>query len=147
MATREQLDDTLRDSFVPLLRQKGFRGTFPHFRRQRKTRVDLLSFQHTQPSGGKFVIEIAKAPLAGITTSWGKHIAPGKLKTSDVGGDVFRNRLRLGSSPEENKNDHWFGFSTATQDELEILVRNLVELVDHQAEVWWSDGYEWWNDT
>lgn len=145
MTSREELDAALKNTFVPVLRQKRFRGSLPHFRRQHETRIDLLSFQHTQPSGGKFVVEIAKAPPAGIITSWGKHIAPGKVKTTDVGGDVFRNRLRLGSSPEENINDHWFEYSTLAQDDLESLARDLLELVEHQAEAWWNDGYAWWN--
>lgn len=148
MATRDELDAALKDGVVPALRQMGFRGSLPHFRRRHEGRIDLLSIQHSQPSGGKFVIEIAKAPPEGIITSWGKQIAPNKVKASDVtGSNVFRNRLRLGSSPKDGVNDHWFSYSTVSRNELENLVNVLVGLVETQAEPWWNDGYAWWDDT
>ena len=49
---------------VPVLRSKGFRGAFPHFRRAGSHGVDLLTFQFDKHGGG-FVVEIAQCPSEG----------------------------------------------------------------------------------
>jgi hypothetical protein len=43
---------------VPVLRERGFTGSFPHFRRRRQKGIDLLTFQFDKYGGG-FVVEIA----------------------------------------------------------------------------------------
>lgn len=35
----------LKAVFVPVLRERGFKGSFPHFRRIRPDRIDLLTVQ------------------------------------------------------------------------------------------------------
>ena len=42
---------------VPILRELGYSGTFPHFRRTRGKRVALLGFQFSS-WGGKFCVEV-----------------------------------------------------------------------------------------
>jgi Domain of unknown function (DUF4304) len=36
---------SLKELFVPALRQRGFKGSLPHFRRPLKDRIDLLTVQ------------------------------------------------------------------------------------------------------
>jgi uncharacterized protein DUF4304 len=56
--SRDKMIDALRRVIVPTLRNMGFTGSFPHFRRIRETRIDLLTFQFNR-SGGSFVVEVA----------------------------------------------------------------------------------------
>ena len=51
---RAAMEVALKKIVVPELRTLGVRGSFPHFRRVEKQRIDLLSFQFYS-SGGSFV--------------------------------------------------------------------------------------------
>ncbi len=115
MNSREEIDKLIKAELVSYLRENGFKGSLPHFRRESENQIDLLSIQHTFPEGGKFVVEISKAPMEGIVTSWEKYIPPNKLKVGDVSDNVFINRPRLGSIPENSMNDHWFRYANLSK--------------------------------
>ena len=63
-AKRERMDAALKLRAVPLLRQMGFKGTFPHFRRVLTNRVDAIGFQFSQ-WGPQFYIELGVSALDG----------------------------------------------------------------------------------
>jgi hypothetical protein len=96
------MERALREVLVPVLRELGFKGSLPHLRRRRPEQLDLLSFQYFS-SGGSFVVELAKAPPEGITTSWGKFVPPEKANVTWVD-----RRLRLGAASVGS--DHWYSF-------------------------------------
>ena len=130
----------LKEVIVPKLRKMGFKGSLPHFRRIREKQLDLLSFQYDS-AGGSFVVEIAKAPAEGITTSWGKYIPPGKANVTWV-----NERLRLGSEPAKGIDDYWFSFGRRSYEPEEKLApyeqflavaQEVASLLDKQAEAWW----------
>jgi len=75
---RDKMVEALKKSVVPKLKEMGFKGSFPHFRRANETAIHLLTFQFDKWGGG-FVIEIAQCPIIGITTHWGEQIAPNKV--------------------------------------------------------------------
>ncbi|WP_010252792.1 DUF4304 domain-containing protein [Acetivibrio cellulolyticus] len=102
MSERKEMIKYLKDEVVPVLRNKGFKGTFPHFRRPTETHIDLMTFQFDKWGGG-FVIELAVCPLTGVTLYWGKQIAPSKVTAHDV-----NKRYRLGSS--NLNSDYWFRY-------------------------------------
>src|SRR5262245_34082606 len=77
---RDQMIAALRDVVVPVLRDMGFSGSFPHFRRIRESQIDLLTFQFNR-YGGSFVVEAACCASEGFTTHWGEHIPPQKVQT------------------------------------------------------------------
>jgi hypothetical protein len=58
---------------VPELRNKGFKGSFPHFRSISEDKIDLLTFQFDRYGGG-FVIEVGVCSPEGITHSWGEKV-------------------------------------------------------------------------
>ena len=137
---RTLMEKALKEVVVPKLRKLGFKGSLPHFRRLRENQLDLLSFQYYS-AGGSFVVEIAKAPPEGITTSWGKFIPPDKANVTWV-----NERLRLGSEPEKGVNDYWFEFGRlsyepekkpASYEHLLNVAQEVAELLDRQAEPWW----------
>jgi len=95
----------LKASVLPTLRQSGFKGSFPHFRRVTSQGIDLLTFQFDRYGGG-FVIEIARCPVEGIVTHWGKTIAADKVKASDTHPLKRRRIQQYGSSGT----DGWFRY-------------------------------------
>ncbi|MEW6303461.1 MAG: DUF4304 domain-containing protein [Verrucomicrobiota bacterium] len=94
--------ETLKEHVVPVLRERGFKGLFPHFRRPTERAIHLLTFQFGKWGGG-FAVEIAACPPVGVTVHWGEHIPPAKVKAWDVA-----RRHRLGAAGE--KSDHWFRY-------------------------------------
>jgi hypothetical protein len=129
MPTREEMNDALRKTLVPVLRQRGFTGSLPHFRRIASDRIDLLTIQFDKWGGG-FVVEVAKARSDGFTTRWGEKIAPGKLKAHDLHPIQ---RMRLGVKGLEG--DHWFRYDTGRA--LESVAQEVVSCME-QAEAWWA---------
>ena len=107
--------DYLKANLVPVLRDLGFRGSFPHFRRHRGNRNELLTIQFDKYNKGKFVIELGVVPFGEFTTYFGKAIAPSKLTAHDLA-----DRLRLGAESESG--DHWFDVKAKPVDQIALLL-------------------------
>jgi hypothetical protein len=107
----ERMVKALKEIVVPRLREKGFKGSFPHFRRPGKEKIDLLKFQFDKWGGG-FVIEISKCPPDGIKNLFGKdlpldkHISPNKVTAWDL-EPAERFRLQPGAG---NSTADWFRY-------------------------------------
>jgi hypothetical protein len=132
--SHDKMVRALRKTVVPRLREKGFKGSFPHFRRPGNRQIDLLSFQFDKWGGG-FVIEISKCPPGGITTPWGEHIEAAKVKAGDLHPSQ-RHRLqpRHGSSTAD-----WFRYDAPTARD-GIFTKIAAELLPYleRAEKWWQ---------
>jgi len=83
VSAREGMIQVLGQIVVPSLARKGFTGQFPHFRRVMSERIDLLSF-FFNPYGHGFVFKSGRCGPGGFIKRNGKHVAPEKLKTSDM---------------------------------------------------------------
>ena len=103
MAFNNRVDmiNALKKSVIPYLREYGFKGSFPHFRRQNEENIDLITFQFNR-YGGSFVVELTSCPKEGVTMS--------KVTAHDVG-----NRYRL----KEDKDEYgtWFDYENAQSEE------------------------------
>jgi hypothetical protein len=86
------MNDVLRDRVVPVLRQRGFRGSMPHFRCVVYDTLRLLTFQF-RSSGGSFVVELGHCPSGDFTTSYGAVIPQSKMNITYLSP---RSRFRLG---------------------------------------------------
>jgi hypothetical protein len=62
---RDQVVEVLQATAIPFLRQKGFAGSMPHFRRIVANRVDLLTFQFSAWSYGTFCVELSQCGVDG----------------------------------------------------------------------------------
>lgn len=132
---KAQMEDALKRVVVPVLRDRAFKGSWPHFRRHSGSRLHLLSFQFDKYGGG-FIVEISHCAGEGITTSWGQKIPPNKL---DVSYRPPKERLRLGTGPMVH--DYWFRYDEAsTASTGEDLCKQVLELLDAQAEPWWQSA-------
>ena len=130
--SRDHMIAALREVVVPVLRDMSFRGSFPHFRRFRDTRTDLLTFQFNR-YGGSFVVEVAYCSPDGITTSWDKHISPQEAQTHDVHPKY---RLRLGSHPPQ-QSDYWFHYEPEHSDVYANTALEVLSLLRSDAEQFW----------
>ncbi len=75
MTTFRSIADAVRSEVEPLLRDLGFNGEYPHYRRKREGRADLISFQ-TNNYGGSYIVEIAQAPSEGAMPSGSGDFIP-----------------------------------------------------------------------
>jgi hypothetical protein len=136
---REKMIATLKEQIVPVLRSRGFKGSFPHFRRPSNAVIHLLTFQMDKWGSCCFAVEIASCPIEGATLLFGDHIAPTKVNTHHIS---YKHRLRLGTS----KGDHWFRYdrrsSLSSIDPYERAAQEVLPLLDSQAETYWKQPHE-----
>jgi hypothetical protein len=135
---RSAMETALREIVVAHLRERGFAGSFPHFRRPQATHIELVTFQFYS-SGGSFVVELATCPSAGVVHPWGKVVTPSKVTAHDV-----LRRHRLGS---QGHGDHWFVFGKRNyEDGHEVLApdshylavaENVRRLLAEEGEAYW----------
>ena len=138
---RSALEAALREIVIPDLRRRGFKGSFPHFRRILDIRIDLLTFQFYS-SGGSFVVEVAQCGPDGVSHSW-KVVPPSKVTAWDV-----VQRLRLGSDRAAGRADYWFVYGKpnfeAGHERVEgashyrRIAFEVRALLDSQAEPFWA---------
>jgi hypothetical protein len=125
---RSGIDTELRNVIVPELRSRGFKGSYPHFRRIGEKGIDLWTFQFDR-NGGGLVIEIAQSPLSGVTTHWGEEIPPNKVTAWDIHPDS-RQRLK----PKDGSGtDSWFRFEDGNFERVSKQVLSKLPA----AEEWW----------
>lgn len=129
---RNKIDIAIKEIFIPFLREKGFKGSLPHFRRQKEDRINLLTFQHSLYDT-KFVVEIANCPPNGITTNWGKEIPKNKVSAHDT---YFR--MRLGS--KKPNTDYWFDYGK------ESLIEDNYKKFANEIIDFWDDAEKWWEE-
>ena len=122
-----QMKKALKDVVVPHLRGYDFSGSFPHFRRRRPDRIDLFTFQFDRHGGG-FVIEIGQCPAEGVTTHWGKKIAPEKVTAWDLSSKQrARVHPHIGSGT-----DSWFHYDgAAAQDVFKQTAESVLPFLEH----------------
>jgi hypothetical protein len=122
------MTQALKSIVIPKLRDRGFIGSFPHFRRIGQERIDLFTFQFDRHGGG-FIIEIAQCAPNGFTTHWGKQIPPQKVTAHDMHPDQrIRIQPKTGSGT-----DSWFRFDESSKDIFTRTASSVVPFVE-QAE-------------
>ncbi len=131
--SRDQMNQALKAVVVPLLRQRGFSGTFPHFRRCKPERIDLFTFQFDRYGGG-FVIEIARCEPSGFTTHWGKQIPPTKVTAWDMPP-----KMRARIQPDNGSGtESWFRFDGVSMNIFIRTAESVVPFIE-QAERMFDD--------
>ncbi len=136
----ERMVKALKEIVIPRLRERGFKGSFPHFRRPSKEKIDLLTFQFDKWGGG-FVIEISKCPPDGIKTLFGKelppnkHIPPNKVTAWHM-EPAMRFRLQPGHS---GSTADWFRYDKFLLfgDVFEKTAKEVLPFIE-KAEKWWN---------
>lgn len=136
---RKQMNKYLAELVIPVLRQKGFKGSFPHFRRITSDRINLLTFQFDR-NGGGFVIEITNCQPNGFTTHWGKKIEPNKLTAHDLSN---RKRIQANMDTPNSSTDDWFRYDKKTRSGSDNVYKEVCDDVLSKldiAEDFWKNG-------
>lgn len=123
---RDKMISALKKVVVPELRNKQFKGSFPHFRRISENKIDLITFQFDRYGGG-FVIEIGVCSPEGLTHSWGEKVPPNKVTAHDI-----NNRLRL----KEN-DGQWFRYDVEFENIYEDVANEVLNHL-YEAEEYWK---------
>ena len=122
--------DSLKRVVVPALRLRGFRGSFPHFTRKLKSRIDLLNFQFSV-YGPSLYVNIGQCGPDGVVLGNGIRYAPDKVRCQHT---PLQRRLYV-------KGDSWDFENGEIRSVADSLSANMVELLDAQAEPWWTDAH------
>lgn len=117
---RKGMDDAIKSLIIPVLRGKGFKGSYPNLRRQNNYKVDVIGFQFSQ-WGPQLYVEIGTCPAAGMTFLDGSHYPPEKIKYYQC-----EKRIRIGEQPFDFENN----------DCKEIAIKMLAAL--SEADKWWE---------
>jgi hypothetical protein len=104
MTQRQKMLKALNENVIPKLCQKGFSGSFPHYRRAVDNRIELLAFI-TEKNGGAFNIEVS-AVFSSCDKEMSNYITQ-DFETIDM-VNVFstNNRFRL-----KGKINGWFYYT------------------------------------
>lgn len=135
-----QMRAALQAELVPLLRQRGFSGSFPHFRRITDTAIALLTVQFNK-YGGSFAIEVGRAPASDYAPWPGKLIPPTNLSAHDL---PLAQRARLVAEP--GKGDEWFSYRhplSPGEDSGRFTepARSAAALLD-ELDAWWGGAFQ-----
>ena len=135
MTTKQEIELALKKTLIPILRDMGFKGSLPNFRRIDEGFISLINFQFYS-SGGSFCVNLS---YAGPNRENVGHCPPAELNNLTV--SHTRDRIRLG----ETQGDNWFSFGTTnygecrgTPEPLSQIITTIGQLLRDQAEPWWK---------
>ncbi len=120
---RKAIDSALKSGAVVLLRELGFKGTYPHFRRFLTERIDTIGFQFSQ-WGPQLYVELGVADPDGFTLLDGTRFLPKALKYYECPA-----RRRIGENP--------FDFETQTTELVAERVRAAIDTARLEWETMW----------
>ena len=136
----ERMVKALKEIVVARLREQGFKGSFPHFRRPGEEKIDLLTFQFDKWGGG-FIIEISKCPPGGITTYLGKELPPDmQIPPNKVTAWHMHPSERFRLQPGHSGSPAgWFryDYSPGSGDVFEKTAKEVLQFLE-KAEKWWT---------
>jgi hypothetical protein len=121
----------LKRIIVPQLKTRGFKGTYPTFRRVGPTHTDILNFQFDKNYADLFVINITQAPgSVTYTNKWGGQFRMDKVKYFEVTEPHFRLQPKWSGLSND-----WFNYSQENYDDVARSVLPHIE----RAERWFTD--------
>ena len=130
---RTKMIKSLKEIFVPELRNMKFKGSFPHFRKTENGKTNLLTFQFDR-NGGGFIIELANWNESEFKTHWDEIIPLNKLSARDLSK---RQRIYPNSLTEKNGTDSWFRYGKPKTDEIyDKLSQKVISRIPIMEQYW-----------
>lgn len=133
---KDKMIKSLNEIFIPELRNRNFKGSFPHFRKTENGKTNLLTFQFDK-NGGGFIVELANWKEPEFKTHWGKLIPLNKLNAHDL---FERRRIYPNSTSEENGTESWFRYDQNknfdVENKFELISKNLIKRIPIMEEYW-----------
>lgn len=128
MSNKDKMISALKKIVVPELKSRGFKGRFPHFRKQVGQMGYLLSFQFDKWGGG-FLIEIG---VAKVNEEGNVKIDNLIRPFQKLNAFHLNNRFRI--LEHKNGNKDWFRFDNETQNleeaEFMEIAKNVLPYLD-----------------
>lgn len=121
---RQMMDTSLKEIFVPVLRKRNFKGSYPHFRREAQKQMEILGIRFSS-ADPRFYIDIAVSPLTGVTLPDGRYLTADKVKISHAAKSK-----RIGKDFFSFEKDHFE----------ETAIKAISSL--KEAEEWWIEEEE-----
>ena len=106
-AHRDHMMVVLKKTFVPMLREKDFTGSFPDFQRKLDHRIDFLNVQFAR-EGGRFYLNIGQTGPKGLQDPAWPDLT---LAETTVGHLIHRSRVHWGFFLRQ-----WFIFGPRSYD-------------------------------
>ncbi|KZZ84321.1 DUF4304 domain-containing protein [Bacillus sp. SJS] len=133
---RKTMETALKQLVIPILREQGFKGSLPHFRRINENNIDLITFQFNK-WGGSFVIELATCSKEGTIIYGGEKIPPNKVNAHHMD-----ERYRLGAISSED-DGKWFDYKNArTEEDYTNVTENVLKLLKTSDDSWISSLFK-----
>jgi len=133
---RQIIDSVLKSTCVPLLRERGFKGSYPHFRRIQDEHLDLLMFQF-RSDGSSFVVEISYADPERNNVGFRPEAPASKINVAST-----RERYRLGAKGRTEVDGEWLplahGVLSSDDRHFRRLALKVNGMVLNEAEPWWE---------
>ena len=133
---RDKMIKSLNEVFITELRNRNFKGSFPHFRKTENGKTNLLTFQFDRNSGG-FIVELANWNEPEFKTHWGKLIPLNKLTAHDL---FERKRLYPNSTSEESGTESWFRYDRNNdlniENRFELIAKSVLNKIPIMEEYW-----------
>jgi hypothetical protein len=126
LKSREMMFDELNRVVVPALRELGFSGSLPQFRRASHAQIDLIEFQFL-PKGDRFRVEISTFPSKECRAT------SRVLLTGEVTQPPLLSWRLLGQN--EAPGDGWFSYEVESQTD---VADSVLAQVRQQAIPWWA---------
>jgi len=137
-AERDKMIKSLKEIVIPELRNRNFKGSFPHFRKTENGKTNLLTFQFDR-NGGGFIIELANWNESEINTDLENVVPLNKLTSFDLHPDE-RQRIYPNSLSEESGTDSWFRYGKPKSDEIYNKLSEKVKERIPIMEQYWTEN-------
>lgn len=134
-ADRKTMEAALKEQCIPVLRDRGFKGSFPSFYRESGSFVALVNFQFLS-SGGSFCVNLGYVDPQRSNVSHEPGAKVDKLRVS-----ATRDQRRLGGL---DGGDRWFSFGKTSYDAYRGDPDPVHEIADTCAKLFLSDAENWW---
>jgi hypothetical protein len=133
---RQRIDTILKGTCVPLLRERGFQGSYPHFRPVLGKHIDLLTFQF-RSDGSSFIVEISYADPERRNVGFRTDAPVSKIDVA-----CTSERYRLGAKARTTLDGEWLplshGILTSDDRHFRRLALKVNDMVINEAEPWWE---------
>jgi Domain of unknown function (DUF4304) len=133
---RLTMEKALKEVCVPLLRERGFKGSFPNMYRETDGFVSLINFQFFS-SGGSLCVNLSFADKQRENVYPRPETEPKNLKVSQT-----RVRARLGAPGL--KGDRWFSFGEIGYEKYHGSPQNPIDIAAEINQLFEQVAFPWW---
>ena len=123
----------LRDIVVPELRQRGYRGTFPRFRRTVEDEVQFVHFVFWFKGGNRFLVELRRGDREQVADMTNAQVVTRSDRVLLRSPIVTR-----GSEDAPFPTWFWFEFEDSSGFRPDEVAARVVAAFDHGGADWWT---------